>query len=63
MKVYMDDMIVKSMLNTEHMHDLPKTFDILRMFDMKFNQKKCVLGVRSDKFLKFMISNRGIRLI
>jgi len=37
-EVYVDDMIVKSMLDVEHDQDLRKTFEILRMFDMKLEQ-------------------------
>jgi len=60
MEVYMDDMIVKSMLANEHGSDLQKTFDILQTFGIKHNSKKCVFGVRLGKFLRFMISNQGI---
>jgi len=60
MEVYVDDMIVKSKLEGDHNRDLQKTFEILRAFNMKLNPKKCVFGVRSGKFLGFMISNRGI---
>jgi len=30
------------------------------MYGMKLNPKKCVLEVQSGKFLRFMISSRGI---
>jgi len=62
MEVYVDDMIVKSMLDDVHGQDLRKMFDILRTFMMKLNPKKCVFGVRSSKFLGFMISSRGIEV-
>jgi len=35
-------------------------FEILRAFNMKLNPKKCIFGVRSGKFLDFMISHCGI---
>jgi len=57
MEMYMDDIIVKSMLDTEHDQDLQKTFDILRTFTMKLNLKKCVFGVRLGKLRGFMISS------
>jgi len=60
MEVYIDDMIVKLMLDTQHGQDLQKTFNILWTYDMKFNPKKCVFGVQSGKLLRFMISSRGI---
>ena len=60
MEVYVDDMIVKSKTEDDHGDYLRKTFDILRAFSMKLNPNKCVFGVRSGKFLGFMISSRGI---
>ena len=60
MEVYVDDMIVKSKVESDHEGDLRKTFEILRAFNMKPNPKKCIFGVRSGKFLGFMISHRGI---
>jgi len=60
MEVYVDDMIVKSKAEGDHSRDLQKTFDILRAFNIKLNPKKCIFGVRSGKFLDFMISSRGI---
>jgi len=60
MEVILDDMIVKSMLDIEHRQDLRKMFDIIRTFGMKFNPKKCLFGVRSGKFLGFMVNSRRI---
>ena len=37
MEVHVDDMIVKSILDTEHDRDLRKMFDILQKFDMKLD--------------------------
>ena len=56
-EICVDDMIVKSMLDIEHGQDLQKMFDILQTFSMKLNPKKCLFGVRSGKFLGFMISS------
>lgn len=56
----MDDSIVKSLIEEAHVVDLNETFATLRKHQMKLNSKKCVFGVRSDKFLGFMISERGI---
>ena len=47
MEVYVDDMIVKGKAEKDHSHDLQKTFEILRAFNMKLNPKKCIFGVRS----------------
>lgn len=59
-EVYVDDMLVKSLDEEEHLDDLQETFDTLRRFSMKLNPSKCVFGVSSGKFLGFMVSHRGI---
>ena len=50
MELYVDDMILKSTVDDEHIQDLRKTFNILRTFVMKLNLMKCVFRVRSGKF-------------
>lgn len=59
-EAYIDDMIVKSKAKEDHVEDLRETFDNLRRYNMKLNPKKCVFGVDSDKFLGFLIDQRGI---
>ena len=58
-EVYVDDMLVKSLDEEEHLDDLQETFDTLRRFSMKLNPSKCVFRVSSRKFLGFMVSHRG----
>jgi len=53
-------MIGKSMQDAEYDRDLRGTFEILREYGVKLNPKKCAFGVRSGKFLGFMINSRGI---
>lgn len=60
LEVYVDDAIVKSVHLEDHVEDLAKNFANLRKFQVKLNPKKCVFGVRSGKFLGFMVSQRGI---
>jgi len=60
MEVYVDYMIVKNKVEGDHSRNLQKMFEILRAFSMNLNLRKCVFGVRSEKFLDFMISHRGI---
>ena len=59
-QVYVDDMLVKSRREEDHLGDLKETFDILRSYNMKLNPGKCVFGVTAGKFLGFMVSQRGI---
>ena len=60
MKVYVDDMLVKSKVELAHLDDLRETFTTLKQYQMKLNPSKCVFGVASSKFSGFMVSQRGI---
>jgi len=53
-------MLVKSLDEEKHLDDLQETFDKLRRYNMKLNLSKCAFGVSSGKFLRFMVSHRGI---
>ena len=59
-KVYVDDMLVKSLDERKHLDDLQETFDIIRRYNIKLNPSKCAFRVSSRKFLVFMVSQRGI---
>ena len=59
-KVYVDDMLVKSKNEGSHLDDLQETFDTLQQYNMKLNPSKCAFGVLLGKFLGFMVSHRGI---
>ena len=61
-QVYIDDMLVKSLRENDHLNDLQETFDILRSYNMKLNPSKCVFEVTVGKFLGFMVSQRGIEV-
>ncbi|KAL0395106.1 UNVERIFIED_CONTAM: hypothetical protein Slati_4476800 [Sesamum latifolium] len=60
MKVYMDDMLVKSKEAHHHVEDLGETFAVLRKYWLKFNPGKCAFGVSGGRFLGFMVTQRGI---
>ena len=59
-QVYVDDMLVKSRREEDHLEDLRETFDTLRSYNMKLNPGKCAFGVTVGKFLRFMVSQKGI---
>ena len=59
-EVYVNDMLVKSKDEANHLDDLKETFSTLRKSNMKLNPAKCVFVVASGKFLGFMVSQRGI---
>ena len=56
-KVYIDDMVVKSKVVSEHVGDLENIFEILRKHKLCLNASKCSFGVRSDKFLGYMVTH------
>ena len=60
MEIYVDDMLVKSKEEEDHLDDLKETFNTLKQYSMKLNPSKCALGVSSEKFLRFMVLQRGI---
>jgi hypothetical protein len=60
MEVYVDDVLVKSILPIDHVSDLQEAFRTLKQYRMKLNLAKCAFRVSSGKFLKFMVSSRGI---
>ena len=60
MEVYVDDMLVKYMLVADHIRDLDLMFKVLRRYQMKLNPHKCAFGVASEKFLGFMVNQKGI---
>ncbi|KAK4397959.1 Transposon Ty3-G Gag-Pol polyprotein [Sesamum angolense] len=62
MEVYIDDMLVKSAKEQDHIEDLKECFQILTTFGMKLNPAKCTFGVRGRKLLGYMISKRGIEV-
>ena len=61
-KIYVDDMVVKSKVVTKHLEDLSDIFDVLRRHKLCLNTSKCSFGVGSGKFLGYMVTNRGIEV-
>ena len=58
-QVYVDDMLVKSLQEDNHLNNLQETFETLWYYNMKLNLSKCVFGVTVRKFLGFMVSQKG----
>jgi uncharacterized protein YehS (DUF1456 family) len=59
---YVDDLVVKTRKREEHIRDLRIVFDRLRKYQLKMNPLKCAFGVKSGKFLGFIIQHRGIEV-
>ena len=61
-EVYIDDMVVKSKVVSEHVGDLENIFEILRKHKLRLNASKCSFGIRSGKFLGYTVTHRGIEV-
>jgi len=61
-EIYIDDMVVKSKLESKHINDLKNIFKILRRHKLRLNASKCSFGVGSGKFLGYMVTHCGIEV-
>ena len=61
-EVYIDEMVVKSKVMSDHVEDLGNIFEILRRHKLCLNASKYSFGVGSGKFLGYMVTHRGIEV-
>ena len=61
-EIYVDDMVVKSKVVSEHLGNLSSTFGVLRKHKLRLNASKCSFGMGSGKFLGYMVTYRGIEV-
>ena len=61
-EVYIDDMVVKSKVVSEHVGDHENVFKILRNHKLCLNASKCSFGVGFGKFLGYMVTHQGIEI-
>ena len=61
-EIYIDDMVVKIKIVSEHLGDLGNIFEVLRKYQLRLNASKCSFGVGSGKFLGYMVTHRGIEV-
>ena len=47
-------------MDENHLENLRETFDTLYSYNMKLNPRKCAFEVMAGKFLRFMVSQRGM---
>ena len=62
MDAYIDDMVVKSKNEPNHVRDLAELFAILKEHKLRLNEAKCAFVVSSKKFLGQLIMQRGIEI-
>lgn len=61
MEKYVDDIMIKLIKGVDYTEDLRKTFEYMRLHQVRLNPSKCAFGVQSGKFLSYMVSHRKIR--
>ena len=57
-ELYIDDLVVKSKFEFEHVNNLRNIFEILRRYKLRLNASKCSFGVGLGKFFGFMVTHR-----
>ena len=60
-EIYIDDIVVKSKMISEHVGDLRAIFEILRKYKLLLNASKCSFDVGSGKFLGYMVTHRRLK--
>ena len=55
-------MVVKSTLEFKYINNLGNIFGIFRRHKLRLNASKCSFGVRSGKFLGYMVTHHGIEV-
>ena len=55
-QVYVDEMLVKSQSEDDHLDNLKETFDTFHSYNMKLNPSKYAFRVMVGKFLGFIVS-------
>jgi hypothetical protein len=58
---YVDDIVIMSEKETDHIADLTETFDNMRRNGLKFNPEKCIFGIQKGQLLGCMVSKQGIQ--
>ncbi|KAL0448283.1 UNVERIFIED_CONTAM: Retrovirus-related Pol polyprotein from transposon opus [Sesamum latifolium] len=62
MEVYVDDIVVKSVRETDHLTHLAECFVVVQKYNMKLNTAKCTFGVKGEKFLVYLVTERKIEV-
>ncbi|GJR09260.1 reverse transcriptase domain-containing protein [Tanacetum coccineum] len=62
LKVYVDDLVIKSHTEDEIIRDIEETFKTLWEINMKLNLKKCTFGVEEGMFLGYKVNTKGIKV-
>jgi hypothetical protein len=61
-KIYLDDVVVKSASAKGHLGDLRRVLERTMKFGLRMNPKKCAFGVSAGQFLGFLVHEREIEI-
>jgi len=62
MQIYIDDIVVKSSSEDDHLNHLRQSFERMRQYGLKMNPLKCAFGVFAGDFLGFVVHKKGIEI-
>jgi len=62
MQVYIDDIVVESSSERDHLDHLQQSFERMRKYGLKMNPLKCAFGIRTCDFLGFVVHKKGIEI-
>ena len=51
---------MKSLERSDHVQHLEEVFALLQKYNVRLNPEKCTFGVASGKFLRYLVTQRGI---
>ena len=54
--------MVKSKKATDHILHLRKSFERMRVYQLKLNPLKCAFGEQAGNFLGFLVHQRGVEI-
>ncbi|GJX84715.1 reverse transcriptase domain-containing protein [Tanacetum coccineum] len=61
LKVYVDDIVIKSRTEKEIIRDMEETFRTIQEINMKLNPNKCTFGMREGMFLGYKVYADGLK--
>ena len=62
MQIYIDDIVVKSVFDEDHLTHLFQSFERMRKHGLKMNPLKCAFFVQAGDFLGFVVHKKGIEI-
>ena len=62
MEIYIDDIVLKSKKTTKHVNHLRKSFERMRLHQLKLNPLNCGFGVQARNFLGFLVHQRRVEV-